>query len=143
MNQHDQPAGTGNAKFDRVLGSLSGLPGSKITRPSTVLTTVPILNVTTTAVIQTYRSKEGAYTVFLQLVDGDGHLRIVLPDKVCQALYRQRESVVDRSTPDSRARAKAKREREKARQAKEKRRRIASTPFDEEAARRWNERKAE
>ena len=39
-------------RFDRVLGTYHGLPGSKTTRPATVMETIPILNITTTAVVQ-------------------------------------------------------------------------------------------
>jgi hypothetical protein len=49
---------------------------------------------------------------------GDETVRLVLPDKVAQAIYRQRAALFDRSTPDSRARAKAKRDRERKREEK-------------------------
>lgn len=108
-------------QFDRLLGTLHGLPDVRETKPTTVMQTVPILNQTTTAVVQTLRMEDEGFLIFLQVVRGDETIRLVLPDKVCQAIYRQRAALVDRSTPESRARAKAKRDRERARAEKARR----------------------
>lgn len=102
-------------RFDRVMGTLHGLPDVRETRPTTVMQTIPILNETTTAVVQTYKSESDGFVVFVQVVDSTGHMRIVLPDRVARAIYRQRDALVDRSTPESRRRAKARRDREAAR----------------------------
>lgn len=109
-------------RFDRVLGTLHGLPGVRVTRPATVMQVVPILNTATTAVVQTMRTEDDGWLLFLQVVRGDETIRLVLPDKVVQAIYRQRTSLVDRSTPESRARAARRRERERAREDREARR---------------------
>lgn len=109
---------TQQALFDRVLGTYDGLPGVKLTRPSTIMETIPIINRTTTAVVQSMRTEDAGVLIFLQVVRGDETVRLVLPDKVAKAIYRQRDSLFDRSTPDSRARAKAKRDREKKRAEK-------------------------
>jgi hypothetical protein len=106
------------AQFDRVLGTYDGLPGVRITRPTTVMQVIPIINRTTTAVVQTMRTEDDGVLVFLQVMRGDETVRLVLPDKVAQAIYRQRAALFDRSTPDSRARAKAKRDRERKREEK-------------------------
>lgn len=106
------------ARFDKLMGTLDGLPGVKQTRPTTVMQTIPILNDTTTVVVQSMKSEDDGYLIFVQVVDSAGHMRIVLPDKVARAIYRQRDSLADRSTPESRARARARREREKRRAAK-------------------------
>lgn len=108
-------------RFDRILGTLDGLPGVKQSRPATVMQTVPIVNETSTAVVQTIKDEDG-YMIFLQLVDSTGHMRIVLPSRVADAIYRQRKALADRSTPESRARERARREREKARAERERRR---------------------
>lgn len=92
-------------RFDRVHGTLTGLPDVRMTKPATVLESVPIINQTTTAVVQTYRNLEdGSFVIFLQLVDAAGHQRLVIPDRVARAIYRQRDALTDRSTPASRAR---------------------------------------
>jgi hypothetical protein len=106
------------ARFDRVMGTYHDLPDARFTRPTTVMQTIPILNETTTAVVQSLKSEDDGYMIFVQIVDSTGHMRIVLPDKVARAIYRQREALADRSTPDSRRRAKAKRDRERARAEK-------------------------
>lgn len=103
------------AQFDRVLGTLDGLPGVRTTRPATVMQTIPILNRTTTAVVQTMRTEDDGVLIFLQVVRGDETIRLVLPDKVAQAIYRQRSALFDRSTPESRARRRAAKEREQKR----------------------------
>jgi hypothetical protein len=114
-NSSDQDTDYESARFDRVLGTLTGLPGHKVTRPATIMQTVPIINATTTAVVQTMRTDEDGMLIFLQVVHGYETTRLVLPDKVAQAIYRQRDALMDRSTPESRRRAKVKRDREKAR----------------------------
>lgn len=107
--------------FDRVMGTYDGLPGSRATRPTTVMETIPIINRTTTAVVQTMRTEDAGILIFLQVVRGDETVRLVLPDKVAHAIYRQRATLTSRSTPESRARAKAKRDRERAREEKARR----------------------
>ena len=120
---NDEPINRQQQRFDRVMGTLTGLPGVRMTRPATVMSAVPIINEVTTAVIQTYRTEDDGYLIFLQVVDATGHLRIVIPDRIAQAIYRQRAALVDRSTPESRRRAAAKRGREKAAVAKAERQR--------------------
>jgi hypothetical protein len=107
-------------RFDMVHGTLTGLPDVRMTKAATMVDSLPIMNLTTTAVVQTYRSlEEDKFTLFLQLIDATGHQRLVIPDKVARVIYRQRDALMDRSTPESRRRAKAKRDRERARAEKE------------------------
>src|SRR5437016_1206910 len=95
-------------RFDKVHGVLTGLPDVRMTKPATILESVPIVNLTTTAVVQTYRNlEEDTFVIFLQLVDATGHTRLVIPDRVARAIYRQRDNLMDRSTPESRRRAAA------------------------------------
>ena len=108
----------GGRKFDRIHSSLNGLPDTKMTRPSTLLDQLPIIGDTTTYVVQTHRAKDEGFTIFLQVVDAEGRERFVIPPKVAAAIYRQRQSLTDRSTPESRkrkadARARAKKKAEK------------------------------
>lgn len=104
-------------KFDHVIGTLTDLPDVRATRATTIMQVVPIINEATTAVVQTMQ-QDGEYVLFLQVIDASGHTRIVLPDKIARAIYRQRDALADRSTPESRRRAKAKRDRERARAEK-------------------------
>lgn len=80
--------------FDRLLGMIDGLPDFSKARPSTVTTTTPLIGVSQTYVIQTYKERDGGFTIFLQMVDAEGRARIAIPPKVAQAIYRQRESLV-------------------------------------------------
>jgi hypothetical protein len=106
------------AQFDRVLAGIHGLPGFRQTKPTTIIDTVPIVGIVTTYVVQSFRTADRGHTIFLQvLAEGRFH-RLILPSKVAQALYRQRDALADRSTPQSRARATAKRKREAERKAK-------------------------
>jgi hypothetical protein len=107
--------------FDRVLGTLDGLPDVTSTKPSTVQTVLPFIGNVTTYVVRTFRSREAGFTGFIELVDVEGRARIVLPDKVMQALYRQRQSLTDRSTPESRARKAASKAKAKAKAERAKR----------------------
>lgn len=106
--------------FDRLLSAMTGLPDTKLTRPTTILEAHPMLHErNATFVVQTHRSRDGGFTVFLTVVDADGHRRIVVPPKVAAAIYRQREALVDRSTPESRKRRAAAAARAKAKADKE------------------------
>jgi hypothetical protein len=82
--------------FDRLIGTIDGLPEVTKARPSTVTTVVPMIGLSQTYVIQTYKTEDGYY-VFLQMVDSEGRARIAIPPKVAAAIYRQRESLVKSS----------------------------------------------
>ena len=105
--------------FDRLRAVVKDLPEHKMTRPSTKVVVLPFLQHTVTYIVETDRGLETGFTVFLQIVDAQGRHRFVLPNEIAQVIYRQRQSLTDRSTPESRKRAAAKRQREKQRKARE------------------------
>ena len=113
------------ADFDRILSSMIGLPDTKITKPRPVQDIYPMLHErNATFVVQTHRAKNAGFTVFVQIVDAQGSRRIVLPPKVSAAIYAQRQSLTDRSTPESRAR-KAKANQRKKQKVEREARRVA------------------
>ena len=116
---NEQSKSLSDQKFDKVMGSLTGLPDMKLTRPATVLDTTPIVGDTRAYIVQTYKTPDQGFLAFLQIVDGEGRARIILPHKVVEAIVRQRGKLTDRSTPESRARAAAKRARAKAKKERE------------------------
>lgn len=94
-------------KFDRQLGSLTGLPDTLHTKPST-LRVVPPMGVggSSLFVLQTFRQQtrndEGkvtssADTVFLEIVDDEGSKRIVIPPAVADAIARQRDALSNKT----------------------------------------------
>lgn len=83
--------------FDRVIGTLHGLPDILASRDTTITEALPIVGRVQTYVVRTYRSREGRFTVCLQTVDAEGRARIVIPPKVVAAMYRQREQLVTRA----------------------------------------------
>jgi hypothetical protein len=83
--------------FNRVIGSLDGLPDVTHTRPTTVTTVHPLIGESQTFVLQTYRQREQGDTIFLQYIDSDGSDRIVIPPKVADAIARQRDALTHRS----------------------------------------------
>lgn len=91
MNQ--DPDGPRRDAFDRIIGTIDGLPGVSKARPSTVTTVMPILGNAQTYVVQTYKGDDGFY-VFLQMVDAEGRARVAIPPKVAEAIYRQRDALV-------------------------------------------------
>ena len=116
---NDQQQQRADQKFDRVMGALTGLPDVRQTRPSTVVDTTPIVGDTTAYIVQTFRTPDQGFLSFLQVVDGEGRARFILPHRIVEAIVRQRMRLTDRSTPESRARAKAKRDRERKRKERE------------------------
>lgn len=80
-------------KFDRMLGALAGLPDVAHSKPSTVVAVVPIIGETQTFIIQTYRQREVGDTIFLQYMDGERHVRMVIPPAAADAIFRQRDAI--------------------------------------------------
>lgn len=93
-------------EFDRLLGSLDGLPDTYKTKPA-VIRTVPPLGVggTRMFIAQTFRqydkrtNKKGEDvsvardTLFLEVTGPDGTIRLVVPNAVLDALVRQRDAI--------------------------------------------------
>lgn len=88
---NDQP--TRVDPFDRILGDLTGLPDHRISRPSTVTTILPILGNAQTYVVRTMRTDKGEYIGFVEMIESERHMRLVVPAKAMNALYRQRDSL--------------------------------------------------
>lgn len=116
---YDRKADTNRQGYDRMLEMFLHLPDTKVVKPTTHMVVMPIVGDVRTFVVRTGRSKEYGFAIFLEIAGPDGLVRIALPDKAAQAIYRQREALVDRSTPASRAKkaATAKRNRERAAKA--------------------------
>lgn len=89
----DQPSGAMPDEFDRLLGSLDGLPDVVATKPSTVRTLTPLLGNSQTFIIQTIRQAGKGDTIFIEHVAGGGSLRLVIPPKVADAIARQRDAL--------------------------------------------------
>lgn len=110
--------------FDKLIGLIDGTPGTRKARPTTVTSIQPILGDSQTYVVQTYKTEDGFFG-FVQMVDRAGGARFVLPPKVMNAIYRQREALVKASrsarqkdrwadlTPEERAQKVAHLHREK------------------------------
>lgn len=83
--------------FDRVLGSLDGLPDVVHTQQSTSQATVPLVGHAETYLVQTFRQRDVGDTIFLQRISAQGSLRLVIPPKVADIIARQREALTDKS----------------------------------------------
>jgi hypothetical protein len=109
--------------YERLLGSLDGLPDAMTTKPATVRTTTPLLGITETWIVQTIRHADsGGDTIFLERGGRDGLIRLAIPAKVAGVIARQRDALTTRS------RKKA------ARAAVETRREKGIVPFQRKAA---------
>jgi hypothetical protein len=99
-------------KFDRMLGGLKDLPDVLHTKPSTVVTTLPLIGKAQTFIIQTYRQREIRDTVFLQYVDDERSLRLVIPPKIADAIAARRDALTSKSRKKAaKAAAAARKER--------------------------------
>lgn len=115
--------------FNRLRSSLTGLPDTKMTRPTTILDVNELVHErNATYVVQTHKARDAGYTVFLEVVSTTGIVRVAIPPRAAAAIYRQRETLNDRSTPASRARDKARRERARAKAQKEARKKRTIVP---------------
>lgn len=91
--------------FDRFHGLVDGMPGVTSTKPAAVKESLPLAGRVTNSVIQTFKGEEFGFAIALTIVDADGKAyNHILPNRVALAIYRQRQSLTDRSTPASRAR---------------------------------------
>jgi len=81
-------------KYDRIYGSLIDV--SLHTKPSTVKVVQPITGQTETVIVQTLRHEDNGDYIFIELADGNGLVRLVLPPKVANAIASQRESLTKR-----------------------------------------------
>lgn len=88
----DQPVYKTIDKFDRIMGSKMGAGDSTHTKPATVQTFLNVLGESMTHVVQTFRDEDGD-TVFIQYMDSDGRIRMVLPPGVVRAIIRQHEAL--------------------------------------------------
>jgi hypothetical protein len=84
-------------RFDRMLGSLVGLPDVLNTPPSTVRTFMPLIGQAQTFIVQTFRQKEVGDTIFVEYVDDRGTVRLVIPPQAAKVIRRQYDALTDRS----------------------------------------------
>jgi len=82
---------TDRSAYDRIRAAIEGTPG--FTRnQSTVQTVLPMLGWTATYIVETVWTDEGRW-LFVQAVTEEGTVRMALPSKVADAIYRQRDAV--------------------------------------------------
>lgn len=83
--------------FDRLLGSLHGLPDVVSTRQATVRALTPLVGSSETFIIQTYRQRlddaRSLDTIFIEYIGKDRSLRLVLPSGVADVIARQRDQL--------------------------------------------------
>lgn len=87
-------------KFDKALGTLQDLPDVTHTKESAVMSSEPLIGGAQSFWIQMYRQidrdgdkSKSKDTLFLQYLDSDRSLRIVIPHKAIQAIIRQYEAL--------------------------------------------------
>lgn len=83
--------------FDRTIRALDGLPDVVKTKPSTVRALTPVLNLSQTFIVQTYRQRDQGDTVFVEYIGAEGSLRLALPSVVADTIARQRDILTDKS----------------------------------------------
>src|SRR3990167_10824191 len=78
-------------RFEKVRDTLWGQPGFQ-RRNSTIIASGFSLIPQGTWIVETIKTDD-SLTIFLQVIDKDGGQRIVLPERVCQAIYNQHERI--------------------------------------------------
>ena len=105
--------------FDRAM-SLVDMPDVLSTKPSVVVANNALLGHTGTHIIQTARTEDG-FVIFMQIMDtsGGGLIQVILPERVCGTIYRQRQSLIDRRRRKPRPKlTREEQRRERVREAK-------------------------
>lgn len=102
--------------FDRMMGSLHGLPDVVHTNPATVQVMLPLIGVAQTYTVQTFRKRDGEGdkarsqdTCFVQAMSAEGLIRIAFPPQVCDTIARQREALGTKTRKKSAKRVAAER----------------------------------
>jgi len=85
-----------NDLFDRKIGALHGLPDVVAVKPTTLRAVEPLIGSSQTFIVQTYRSKEGGDTIFIEHTSAIGHVRLALPPNVADTIARQRDALTGR-----------------------------------------------
>jgi|SRR5215471_5309410 len=80
-------------EFDREYGMLDGLPGVTRTKETTIRAKLPMIGIARSFIVQTVRMKEKGDTIFLETVEGEKAIRLVLPPAVADAIARQRDAL--------------------------------------------------
>lgn len=111
--------------FDRFHAHVDGLPDVTSTKPSAIKQALPLAGQVTTQTVQTFKGAEFGFAIAITVVDADGRAyNHILPNKVAQAIYRQRQSLTDRSTPESRSRKRRSAAAKKRQAGKKERKRL-------------------
>lgn len=84
--------------FDRLMSELDGLPEVLAARPA-VIRDIPPLGIggVSLYIVQTYRRIGEGDTVFLECVNQQGTVRLILPASVADAIARQRDQLTGKS----------------------------------------------
>lgn len=92
MTTEPQTAETQRDNFERAREILWGAPGFQ-RRNSTITTPGWSFLPQATWIVETIRTND-SYAIFLQSIDKNGGQRITLPQRVCQAIYNQHDSIM-------------------------------------------------
>lgn len=86
--------------FDRQLGALDGLPDVVKTKATTTRTVPPLgVGGSQVFVVQTYRQKDRGDTIFVEVVNNSGAMRLVIPPAVANVIARQRDALTTKVRP--------------------------------------------
>lgn len=98
--------------FDRMMGSLHGLPDIASTKPSTIRTVIPVVGTSELFIVQTFRQREVGDTIFLENVSNRGTVRIAIPPAISEAIARQRDALTGKTrSKAAKANAQARKDR--------------------------------
>lgn len=90
-HEHKVSATLPTDQFDKLLSRLVGLPNGAHTQPS-VVQSIDFYGNTTSFMVQTVRTDEGA-TTFVTQVNAQGSARYILPPNVLALIARQRDAI--------------------------------------------------
>jgi hypothetical protein len=83
--------------FDRLIGTLHGLP-DVISTKATTMRVVPTFGIGTFLyAIQTFRQRDSGDTIFLEQISDSGTVRIAIPPDVADVIARQRDQLTTKS----------------------------------------------
>jgi hypothetical protein len=114
---HASPPYRAVDRYDRVMGSLVGLPDVTHTAASTDNVYTPIVGDCVTVTVQTFRQRDltgdtpSRDTIFIVYTSSEGSVRLALPPATAEKIARQRDALSKKNRRTA-AKARAKRDKE-------------------------------
>ncbi len=89
----EEPAYKSVDRFDVLYGGLANLPDVTKVKPSPITVYTNVIGAVRNFTVQTMRQADKGDTIFIQCLDSEGSVRLVIPPEVAEVIARQRDAL--------------------------------------------------